>query len=112
MKAHALLYMIFFFLVCAKGLFGECKGVIVTELSHSFSEASAQTCIKAPKWVSVFVGSSLKARSQVRHQLLHMERNLVKAFLLFLESESWAGKRYRNKIIVFAMKSFQSLPYR
>lgn len=101
-----------FFLVCAKGLFGECRAVTVTELNYSYSEASAQTCIKASKWVSVFVGSSLKARSQVRHQLLHMERNLVKAFLLFLESESWAGKRYGNKILGFAMKSFQSLPYR
>lgn len=109
-KAHALLDMVFF--VCAKGLFGECRAVTVTELNYSYSEASAQTCIKAPKWVSVFVGSPLKARSQVRHQLLHMERNLVKAFLLFLESESRAEKRYGNKIIVFAMKSFQRLPYR
>lgn len=87
-------YIWFFFLVCApKGLFGECRAVTGTYLNYSYSEANTQTCIKAPKWVSVFVGSSLRARSQIRHQLLRMERNLVKAF-----SISWKGVMGWEKI--------------
>lgn len=107
--------MIFFLVYAPKGLFGECRAVTVTELNYSYSEANAHTCIKAPKWVSVFLGSSLRARSQVGHQLLHVERNLVKPFLYFLKVSLELGKdifTYGNIILVFAMKSFRSLPYR
>lgn len=53
---------------------GVCWVIAVTELNDSYSEANAQTCIRIPKLVSVFVGSSLMARSQEdRHQLLQVE---------------------------------------
>lgn len=64
-----------------KGYVGVCWPVAVTELNDSYSEADAQTCIKIAKLVSVFVGSSLMARSQeVGHQLLQVERNLIQVF--------------------------------
>lgn len=64
-----------------KAYIGVCWAVTVTELNDSYSEANAQTCIKITKLVSVFVGSSLMARSQeVRHQLLQVERNLIQDF--------------------------------
>lgn len=92
---------IWFFLVCApKGVFDECRAVTVIELDYSYPEANAHTCIKAPKWISVFVGSSLKTRSQVGHQLLHMERKLVKAFLYFLRVMGWE-KIYSHMVIQF-----------
>lgn len=106
----------FFFLVYApKEFLGECRAVTVTELNYSYSESNAQPCIKAPKWVSVFVGSAFRTRSQVGHQLLHVEKNLVKTFLYLLKVSPGLGKgifTYGNVILIFAMKNFQSLPYR
>lgn len=95
---------------------GVCWAVAVTELNNSYSEANAQTCIKITKLVSIFIGSSLMARSQeVRHQLLQVERNLIQAFLYYLIESPGLGKdifAYRYVIPVSAMKSFQCLPCR
>lgn len=99
-----------------KAYVGVCWVVTVTELNDSYSEANAQTCIKITKLVSVFVGSSLMARSQeVRHQLLQVERNLIQAFPYSLEESPRPGKDtfvYGYVILVSAMKSFQGMPYR
>lgn len=105
---HDYIWFFFFLVYAPKGLFGECRAVTVTELNYSYSEANVQTCIKAPKWVSVFVGSSLRARSQLVHRLLHVERNLVKAFLYFLKVSLELGKdtyTYGN-VICFCNEKF------
>lgn len=72
-----------------KGYVGVCWPVTVTELNDSYSEADVQPCNKIAKLVSVFVGSSLMARSQeVGHQLLQVERNLIQVFPYSLKQSS------------------------